>query len=176
MYVGPRSLLKLCLHKGRGLGPRLQLLLKLALPLTLIVFTLPFRRGGTFVDISSEVSYAVIFDLAGEDGLQVDDFLGKKCSLQLQVWSVLMKRVDDFRVLFHGCVITQESNGRGPCLIIKGAPQVPIQVRIIPSVIRGLPAGLQPWGRVLLCVFLDQEVLFGHLIPLPEVDGVLCSR
>ena len=82
----------------------------------------------------------------------------------------------DFRGLVQGCVSIQELDGRGPSLIIKGAPQVPIQVRVITSVIGGFPAALQPWGRVLLGVFLGQKVLFSHLVPLPEVYGVLSSR
>lgn len=41
---------------------------------------------------------------------------------------------------------------------------------------RGFPAALQPWGRVLLGILLDQEVLLRNLVPLPEVDRVLSSR
>ena len=69
--------------------------------MTLIVFTLPFRRGGTFYNISGEVSSAVIFDLSGEDGLQVDDLLGKEGGVQLRIGGLLMQGVD-FRRIIQG--------------------------------------------------------------------------
>lgn len=83
MDVGSRGQLKLGLNEGRGLGPWLYFLLSVILSLTLIVFTLPFKRGGTFGNISSKISLAVIFYLPREDSLQVDDFLGNEASLQL---------------------------------------------------------------------------------------------
>jgi hypothetical protein len=64
-------------------------------------------------------------------------------------------------------------------MFIKGAPQVPVQVLVVPStrvVIRGFPTTLQARSRVLLSILLNQEVLLSHLVPLPEVDGVLSSR
>jgi hypothetical protein len=42
--------------------------------------------------------------------------------------------------------------------------------------VRGFPAALQTWRRVLLGVLLYQNVLLRHLVPLPEVDSVLSSR
>ena len=91
----------------------------------------------------------------------------------------MLKQGVVFRGLIHGCVSIQEPDGRGSSLIIKGAPQVPIQVLIVSSPrgdVGGFPAALQTWGRVLLGVLLDQKVLLRHLVPLPEVDSVLSSR